>query len=113
MPQPLCLEWADFDREPDNGAVQGPTRDDVRSILVHLDGGEEGFVILSEAEEHYVQTAFRDGDPEEGFVVEYRGAGVQFELDEGFVPVERVLAIFEEFFTTRKRPAGEWVEIDF
>lgn len=108
------LEWADFDQEPTDGVVQGPLWDDVRSILEHLAGCESGFVILSRGEA-FMQTAFREGDPDEGFVVEHREGEQEthVEVDEGHIPVERVVALFRAFYGSGRRPEAPWTPVSY
>jgi hypothetical protein len=102
----FSLQWADFDIEPVDGVVDGPTLDDVRAITRHLAQATEGFVILSLEDERYIQTTFSEpGDGEAGFQLELRDGSAErhFELDEDFVDIATVVESFEAYFAD---PAG-------
>lgn len=107
----LRLEWADLDVEPCDGVVDGPTWDDVRSIVEHYGRCTEGFIILARADEDFVQTTWKDGDPDEGLTVEWRRpSGEHCELDEEFIAPERAVAVFGQFFHHPEAMAstGRW-----
>lgn len=113
----LRLEWADLDLEPCDGIVEGPTSDDVHSIVEHLGKCESGFVILAKDELSYLQTTLAEpGEPEAGFVIEYQDGTTDrhFVLDEEFVDLARVLEVFSVYFKRAIDIAaiGTWKKLD-
>lgn len=111
------LEWADFDIEPFDGVVDGPTLDDVRAITRHLALATQGFVVLSLDDEHFMQATFAEpGDAEGGFQLELRDGGPErhFESEEEFVDNVSVVGAFEAFFAEPRGMAerGAWRLMD-
>ncbi len=102
------LDWADFDIEPHSGVVEGPTWDDVRSLVEHLAGCAEGFIILSVSELTYVQAA----RVAEGLMVEHQQGDTDhhYALEENPVDSERAVEIFRAFFDDPSSidEHGEW-----
>lgn len=92
------MEWADFDREPVNGRVEGPTWDDVRSLVEHLGRNQDtgGFVILFQGEGDYIQCA-RIGD---GLTAEYHEPAGQghFVLAGGAADADAVVSLFRAWY---------------
>ncbi len=116
MPAPLTLEWADFDIEPTSGVVPGPTWDDVRSIVEHYQHAASGFIILKREGGAFVQMTWRDADPEEGLQLEWHTpADEHFELDEGFIAIERAVKVFRQFFDAPNGMPGigAWSPLEF
>lgn len=112
---PLTLEW-DIDIEPTGGVVKGPIWDDVRSIVEHYQHAGSGFIILKREAGEFVQMTWRDADPEEGLQVEWHTpADEHFELDEGYVPIERAVAIFKALFDRPDslKSLGPWTPLQF
>lgn len=111
--QIFTLEWADFDIEPADGLVTGPTLDDVESIVLHLGQCASGFVILSVSDMTYVQVAIKDlDDPDAGLRVEWQDGdvGKHFDLAEDYISPERAAAVFRVFFQKPGaiKGAGPW-----
>ncbi len=109
----FTLEWADFDIEPFDGVVDGPTLDDVRAITRHLALATTGFVVLALDDEHFIQVTFAEpGDGEAGFQLELRDGGPErhFESDDDFVDNVAVVSAFEAFFAGPRAAAerGAW-----
>jgi hypothetical protein len=104
------LDWSDFDREPTNGRVVGPTWDDVRSLVEHLGRNQDtgGFIILGRGEGDYIQCA-RQG---RGLVAEYHEPedDEHFAAAGGPLPAEDVVALFRAWFDDPRSIAdhGDW-----
>lgn len=115
--QPFVLEWADFDIEPADGHVNGPTLDDVESIVLHLADCTSGFVILGVSDMTYVQVAIKDlDDPDAGLRVEWQDGDLDkhFDLAEEYISPDRAAAIFRVFFQNPGAiaSAGPWKPMD-
>lgn len=104
------LEWADFDREPDNGVVEGPTWDDVRSLVEHLARNEDtgGFLILAKGEGDYIQC----GRDPAGLIVEYHepDGDTHHLLAGGPTDAETAVPLFRAWFENPRSIAehGDW-----
>lgn len=113
----LILQWGEFDLEPTEGYVEGPTRDDVRSIVLHLGLCENGYVVLGQSESKFIQTGVADPEePEAGLVVQYRdgGSDKHFQLDDEFVDAARAVEMLLAYFDDPKSitEKGEWVRVE-
>lgn len=114
----FVLEWADFDIEPTDGLVKGPTLDDVESIVRHMTDCTDGFVILGVSDMTYVQTTFRDmSDPDAGLKIEWQDGDTDrhYELDEEYISPDRAAAVFKAFFQNpaAMQSVGSWTPIEF
>ncbi len=114
MPAKPTLEWSDLDREPRDGLVEGPTPNDVASIVQHLTSNAEpgGFVILRRSDTEFIQCALVEG----GLAVEYHEpkADAHFALTGGACDAEFAVALFRAWMddpTTIDHHA-DWEEMD-
>lgn len=113
----FSLEWADLNLEPRDGVVDGPTWDDVESIVRRLAECDEGFVIFARDAQTYVQAAVRmPGQPEAGLVVEYQVGSTarHFNLEREFIDAAVAVEVFRAFAANPAvQPGpGPWVLMD-